>query len=201
MSAAATHLEPEVISSPAETAESEELPLVAAHANVLDGLVDDLGLAYSGAVRSATFTWGRRSKGKRHQTDDLPPGKRRQGVQNVRSYAVLTPPAARSSSISARRASIVKPPDHSLLPVDSFSLLASSCAPGLELTELPRCGAPASGTRTPGNSETSCLWNGLMKYGMLVRGILVECCFGRSRGLQDCVVVAVGKSHSRFGQS
>lgn len=48
----ATHLEPQVISRPAETAESKKLPLVAAHANILDGLVDDLGLAYTRAVRS-----------------------------------------------------------------------------------------------------------------------------------------------------
>lgn len=59
------------------------------------------------------------------------------------------------------------PPDHELLPVD-FSA-ASSGDSVFETTDERRCGAEASGTSTPGNSETSCLWNGLRKYGILAR--------------------------------
>jgi hypothetical protein len=39
-------LKPQVIGHPATTAEGKELPLVLAHTHVLEGLVDDLRLAY-----------------------------------------------------------------------------------------------------------------------------------------------------------
>ena len=44
------HLQPQVVGHPTATAKSKKLPLVAAHAHILQGFVDNLGLACGRSV-------------------------------------------------------------------------------------------------------------------------------------------------------
>jgi hypothetical protein len=64
-----THLEPQVISHPAATAEEEQLPLVPTHAHVGNGAVDDFSLACFGKL-SLFFTFKADQTNRRSRTYD-----------------------------------------------------------------------------------------------------------------------------------
>lgn len=46
ISAQCTYLQPEVVSHPSASSQSEKLPLVAAHSHILQSPIDDLGFSW-----------------------------------------------------------------------------------------------------------------------------------------------------------